>query len=652
MPSHARDPAQSARQLTQEGRAALRSGDRFLALRKFAMAHELQPADPDIRRAMADVLMELGAPQGAARYLPSPGLGIAAGQAAEQVRWAAQVDNPDPAHHFDATDAAIATLQSLIAQAQALQPPDPGLVRRLQGDLVVALRDRERWKDAVTLAEEMQGTAPLPPYVRQAQADALLALLRPQEALVAYRDVLATDPRSREARAGLFYAQIESEDFASAFDTADALAAEGAPQRRIGVSPVAQPDSDWLDAQVLRVQARRYGDMPAQAWELLHPLADAAPAAAYLRAEQGQIAAARGWPRLAHEEALIAWSLAPNAPGIRMELAQAEFRRRHWDDAERRAGEALALRPDDPNAQRMLADIEAHHDAQLLVSFEPRTADGGGRNAPGDGMRGTVRIYSPPLAQRWRLLAAAERKVDRPEGENLSRNRYGAGVEGRWPDVTFELVGWANRGLLDHSGADASVQWQPDDHWTLHGALQAFTQDTPLRAVQAGVRADAAKAGATYAWDNDRVASLSLATLDFTDGNRRWQATLDYAAAVEVGPRLNVLLRPAFYTSRNSLDDAPYFNPKRDASLSLATDVRHLLWRRYERSLRQRLVVTVGGYRQSGFGSDLVGGVEYSQTYAHAPRTGWEYGIAWARNVYDSDVEQSWTAFVRLDQRF
>ena len=141
-PSHARDPAETARQLTEEGRVALHSGDRFLALLKFAMAHELQPTDPDIPRAMADVLVELGAPQGAARFLPSSGLGIPARQAAEQVRWATQVNDPDPARHFDATDAAIARLQSLIVQAQALQPPDPGLVRRLQGDMVVALRDR------------------------------------------------------------------------------------------------------------------------------------------------------------------------------------------------------------------------------------------------------------------------------------------------------------------------------------------------------------------------------------------------------------------------------------------------------------------------------------------------------------------------------
>jgi biofilm PGA synthesis protein PgaA len=100
------------------------------------------------------------------------------------------------------------------------------------------------------------------------------------------------------------------------------------------------------------------------------------------------------------------------------------------------------------------------------------------------------------------------------------------------------------------------------------------------------------------------------------------------------------------------LRDAPYFNPERDASFSVSVDLRHLIWRRYQRSLHQRLVATIGDYWQSGFGSDAVGGIEYSQTYSHDPRTEWEYGVSWARHVYDGDVERSLTAFVRLDQRF
>ena len=51
----------------------------------------------------------------------------------------------DPQRPFDQADAAIAHLQSLLAEAGRADPVDSGLRTRLRRDLVVALRLRERW---------------------------------------------------------------------------------------------------------------------------------------------------------------------------------------------------------------------------------------------------------------------------------------------------------------------------------------------------------------------------------------------------------------------------------------------------------------------------------------------------------------------------
>ncbi|MFE0500294.1 poly-beta-1,6 N-acetyl-D-glucosamine export porin PgaA [Lysobacter soli] len=636
----------------QQGRDLFRAGDRHAALREFALALQEHPGDRDARRAVADVLMELGAPQAAARVLgPDADIGVRSRMAAEAVRWGAQV-SLDPTRRFETTDAAIATLDALLVEARAMPVRDVGLERRLQGDLVVALRDRERWADALAVAESLEATGSLPSYVRQAQADALLALRRPEDALVAYGDVLAQDATNREARIGLFYAQIESEDFDAAFATVDALAAASTPTRRQGISPRKKPDPDWLDTQILWSQSRRYGDMPDEAWRVLHPIAQQAPAAPYLRLEQGEVARARGWPRLGHDEIRIAQSLAPDDTTIGIALAEAQFDRRQWRAAEAQAESLAAIEPENTRLQRVQDEIDAYHGAQLLMSIQPRRADGGGLNAPGSGLTASARAYTPPLGERWRLLAAAEREVDEPDDDRLTRNRYGAGIEGRWPDVTFELVAWSNHGLLSHGGADASVEWQPDDHWTFGAGYEAFSSATPLRAVEAGIRADAASISATHAWSESAVASLSASTLDFTDGNRRWAGTLDFAGVVFERPGLELVLRPAVYASKNSLRDAPYFNPERDRSVSLTADLRHRLWRRYERSLGQRLIATIGDYWQSGYGHDAVGSIEYGQVYRHDPRTEWRYGVACGWQAYDGDMERSVSLYVRLDQRF
>jgi len=647
-----RDAAPSLETRMQHGRALFQAGDRYGALREFALAAQEHPDDRDARRAVADVLVELGAPQAAARALgPEVDIGLRSRMAGETVRWGSQVAG-DPSHRFDVTDEAIRTLEALLAQAQAMPTRDTGLERRLQGDLVIALRDRERWADALDVAQALQRTGPLPSYVRQAQADALLALRRPEDAIVAYRDVLAADPANRDARVGLFYAQVESEDFDAAFATVDALVAGATPTRRVGLSPRPRPNPDWLDTQILWSQSRRYGDKPGEAWRMLHPLASQAPASPYLRLERGEVARARGWPRLAHEEIRIAHSLAPDDMTIDLALAEAEFSRRLWSTSEQHARTLSAIEPDNVHLHRLQADIDAYRDAQLLVSIQPRQAEGGGSNAPGSGLTASVRAYTSPLAERWRLLAAAEREVDEPDDDRLTRNRYGAGVEGRWPDVTVELVAWSNHGLLSHGGADASVEWQPDDHWTFGAGFQAFSSATPLRAVEAGIRADAANLSATYAWSESAVLSLSAATLDFTDGNRRWEGTLDFASVVVDRPALELVLRPAVYASWNSLRDAPYFNPERDRSVSLTADLRHRLWRRYERSFGQRVIATLGDYWQSGYGSDAVGRIEYAQFYRHDPRTEWNYGIACGWQTYDGDRERTISVYVRLDQRF
>ena len=57
------------------GRLLLQAGDRYGALREFSRALSDHPDNVDARRAVADVLVELGAPQAAARTL-GPGVDI------------------------------------------------------------------------------------------------------------------------------------------------------------------------------------------------------------------------------------------------------------------------------------------------------------------------------------------------------------------------------------------------------------------------------------------------------------------------------------------------------------------------------------------------------------------------------------------------
>lgn len=637
--------------LIEGGRAAYREGDLFTALRCWGRAYKQLPGDPALRQLLADVLAELNAPHGAAKHSEAD-IGIRSRQAALMVRWGEQVAPDDPRELFRGTDTAIARLRDLLDEAAARHEGDAGLRARLQGDLLLALRDRERWDDALAVATALEeSTDDMPAYARQAQADALLATRQTARALRAYERVLEAQPDNRNARVGLFFAQLEREDFTAAFATVDAMAAQGAAWRRTEARGM-EANSDWLDAQVLAAQARRYADMPGEAWRRIDALARAAPGAAWLRAERGEAAAARDWPRRSHEELLIAESLAGPQNGVRLALAESHFRRRRWQLAESEADALTQFMPYNARLQTLQREIRSHQSPELQVEFSPRYASGGGRNADGDELNQRVRVYTAPLQERWRVFAEAARNTSKPLQKTLVRDRVGAGIEGRWADWTLEGAMFSNSGELYDEGALATVSWQPDDHWTLRAEAQRYSLETPLRALEAGVRADSASLSAHYAWHESKAVSAGLAFMEFTDGNRRESLSLDYQIRLKDTPTLDLSLIPAIYASRNSLDGVPYFNPQEDLSISLGLDVQHRLWRRYERSLTQRLELTAGNYWQQSFASGVIGVASYSQSWRMDPRFSIDYGIQTARRRYDGDYEYAWTLFASLAWRF
>lgn len=636
------------------GYASRRGGDRYAALRAYGEARRLRPDDSVAAAAVAELLLELGAPFGAAEQLgASAPLAVRARQAASTVRWGAQVVPRDPARRFEGTDAALARLDALIAEAAGAPRRDAELLRQLRGDRAVALRQRERWAEALAAIDALraEGT-PIPLYVRQAEADALLALRRPREARLAYAEVTAADPDNRDAIIGRFFAEVEDEDFGAAFATVDALAAREGPARRLPRDPEPEPNADWLDAQILAAMARNYADMNAESWQRLYPLAAAAPAIGYLRSNLGNVAAARGWPRRADEEVRIAESLAPDDLGVRAAVADSAMRRRDWPEARRRIADLAAGFPGNAAAQRLQRNLAAHDMWELRASFLSRDEKGSAASAPGSGIGTVARLYSPPIAERWRAVAAAERFTATPPERRAVRNSYGAGAELRLPDLTVEALGWSNTGSVSDWGASLGATWTPDDHWTLGANAERFAPDTPLRALLYDITANAFGGWVRYAWHESLWISAGVRGLDFSDGNRRRQGRVVAAQRIVDTPHFDLTLRPEAYASSNSLVGAPYFNPERDLAVAIALDGEHVLWRKYERAFGQRLVGTIGGYWQKGFPSGGIGGVRYEQAYRRDPFTEVRYGVEWSRRPYDGVQEQAWIFFVNLAQRF
>jgi biofilm PGA synthesis protein PgaA len=628
---------------------ALRRGGRSIeALKAYMDALRMAPENAEAREAVAGLLREVGGPSGAAA-LADGSLPLQADQAAAMVRWGGEIHPGDPARRYDGTDAALTELDRLIAAASS----DPALRRRLRLDRMVALRDRKRMAEVVREATALRGEGQtLPPYAEQALADALLTLRRPEEAAQSYATVIAADPTNLDARYGLFYAQVEVEDFDAAYRTIDQLLATQPAWRFYQDDPTRHLNPDYADAALAAGLARLYGDQLGAAQDRIARLAGAAPANSGFRIANAQVMSARGWPRDAEEEARIAQSLDPVNPEIEKTLAGIDLDHHRYKEAEARILRLQALYPEDTQVAALARQLEADTGALFEIEIRPSWSKGGGSNAAGNELEVNARLWSPPVDDHWRAFAFDDYSYAHPEEGFVERHHAGAGVELRWGDVAATAYGTYSTGELDKPGGGFTLDWWPNDRLNFGIGGEVFSINTPLRALFSDDTADEIGGHITYRWHESREISVFVSYLDFTDGNEQKNAGLDFQQRLVDIPHFDLTGHIGVFASANSNQDVAYFSPERDLTATGGLVAEHVLWRRYDDSLVQAFTLEAGAYAQEGFGTDWIGDLGYEHRWRFDPWSEFRYGVVLGRHVFDGDPEQSVALTFGWSQRF
>ena len=641
-------PAPTVRRLMAEGDARRKAGDHFAALAAYTAAIKLAPTDPAPRREAAAVMIALGGPHGAA-MIAGDSPTVAAAQAAAMVRWGIKVQGPDPARRFDGTDAALLRLDALLASTL---PEDVDLRRQLRLDRLVALAERVRMAEAAQEGDELRRDAPLPLYAEQAYGDALLYMRRRQEARAAYDHILESEPHNIQARYGQFFVAVELEDFPTAYAAVDfLLSRDEAIWQRYVNDATRYPNPERTVAEVAAADARLYGNQLGDAWDRISVLAKAAPANGQIRVSAAQIAAARGWPRLATAEAEIAESLVPRELGGQIMLVTVALANFRYAEANRRVAALVALYPQDRAVRRLAGQVRAQQGWLFEVEARPSNSTGGGVNEAGQALQIAGRLYSPPIADNWRLFALNDYNSANPIEGFAQRERVGAGLELRLPALratAFPTMSW---GTLNRAGGGATLDWFPTDQISLGVSAEAFSLETPLRALFYGITSDQYAARAAYRWHESRAINAVASYQPFTDGNQRMTAGLTYIERLIDVPHFDLTGRAELFTSSNTLANAPYFNPSADLSATVGFLAEHVAWRYYDTIFVQALRVDAGLYAQQGYANDWIGIASYEHRWRIDPRTEFRYGIQVSRKVYDGLEEKSIGLIVGLRQR-
>jgi biofilm PGA synthesis protein PgaA len=610
----------------------------------------MDPRNAEAAAESAAILAGLRGPYGAGAIV-APSASLHADQAATMVVWGEAVHPPDPAHGFDGTDAAIARLDALIAAQREAATPDSALIRRMRLDRVVAYRDRVRMADAAAEAASLRSGGELPVYAREALADALLYLHRPEEAGAEYDAVLAAAPQDENARYGRFYAAVEMEDFTRAYAVADALLADSPVWRYAADGPARYANPSYTYAALRAAQVRLWGDEVADGWGRLSPLVHGAPANQALRLGMTGAMTARGWPRAADMEAHIAASLGPDDLGAQLALAEAALSRRRLPEAEARSAALVQLYPENLSVQRLARDLDAEHRFLLEVDVAPAVTQGGGIWAAGRELDSSFTLTSPPIHGIWRAFVLGSYGYANPPEGFVSRIMAGGGVALRLPDWTARAYATGNGGTLSRAGGGASVDWTPSDQVSLGVEGQIFAAQTPLRALLYGITANEANVNASYRWDETRAVKVTASLLPFSDGNQRTTAGAGLSQLLYSQPHLDLTGRVDLYASHNTRDGAPYYNPAADFSATAGLTLQHVLWRRYDESLTQALALDAGSYTERGYGTGWMGVASYEQRWRFNPLTELYYGVSYSRRLYDGVPETAGALQFGIRQR-
>ncbi len=638
------------------------AGEWPAALAKHQEALTADPRSKEAQAGLARTAARLGAATLATGFAARhPGLlpasevaAMTDDQAAIEIRWGRIQERIESGEaRFAWLDRALGRSESAAARlAEALRGPagatpatfDASERRRL-ADRIVALELRRRPGDAVALYQDMRDAGiAVPSYAVASAADAMLAVRRPEEAAAMYREALQAQPDDFAASLGLFFALVESEHLDDAIAHADALAARTPPLRS-----AQRGNADAVTARTAAVLGRVYGDRLDDAERGASALRDAFPFSAAAREAVGSVAYARGWPRLADEEFRRALAADPGNAGLHAERVAPLLDVHAWADARAQLGEAVERRPDDSRVVRAQDLWTVHRMRELVLTA------GFGRSSDAtptgtDDWRLDARVYTQPLADRWRVFAQSSIAHAGFAGDAVRWHREALGAEYRARDL--RLTAAVTDGSSGRTGIEASGTRQFGDHWSLGLLGSSVSSNLPMQAWRVGVRANEAAATVRYAVNESRSFAAGASRLGFSDGNDRTGGWLTWFERWTSTPLWRFETTAWLGASRNSLDGAPYFNPASDATATVEAAAEWLTWRRYERSFRQRASATVGTYSQEGFGSGAVLGLSYEHIREIDRRLSLRYGIGRLLRPYDGERSGRSFATLTLDGRF
>lgn len=566
--------------------------------------------------------------------------------AAELVRLA-QFTSRGEAQRYLVADKALARYDQLLGRWK-YDPQAQADYRTARIDRLGALFARQRYAEVVQEAELLQaGGQPLPGYTDVWVATSLLAQRRPEESY----QIFSRNPKNI-IQPDMFYAAIESDNLPAAKRIVDRMIAITPYQVHDYGSTIKTPNDQWLINQLQLAEYLALSGDLAGAQKKTEQMTRTAPGNQEVRINYATVLAARGLPRAAQIQLKIAEALGPQNQHLIIQQAYNAQTLQEWHAFEELTDNAVARSAEYSVTKQLAREREIHHKSELRIN----ASKGISSDSPISGSRdftGNVVLYAPPLAEHWRPFAGFNFATGRfEEGTGYNRNVLG-GVEFTARDYWVEAeLSNHNFGRGNKVGARLSAWHDFNDHWRAGVTAERLSSTTPLRALRNGVTANGGQAFVRWYHNERREYQLSVAPGWFSDGNRRMEYSLTGKERLWTRSHFTLDLTPDISASTNSKQNVPYYNPKRDLSITPALSAEHILWRRYDTVWSQQLTGGVGAYWQKGQGTGLITQLGYGQRVQLNKVLDAGVTLTWDKRPYDGKRERNLGVAVDMNLRF
>jgi len=567
--------------------------------------------------------------------------------AAVKVRWGRLYLTKDRFEEIDQALEMIQTRYTTLIREEGRSPSSPQVLRN-RFDYIEALRARYRMNEVIQEYDKLrENDVQLPVRVLIAVGDAFLYLEQPEKAIEVYTQALEMEPNDYIVRYGLFWACIDMGDFDRAQQIIDKMVAEQ-PVWEVRETGNGQPmymkNDKRLEAESTAIMARAFADDLDSSQKRLEEMVNKAPFNRDLREKLGHVYLWRGWHRLALEEFEIVLATDPENMYARLGKAEALMELKEYRDAEPLIADLEAGYPENRGVQKLKRAWELYN--KRILTTSAGYGQDNARNENVDSIKIDTYLYSRPIRYNVRLFIHGFWENAEIEGETARNISAGAGVRYEIRGHVLSLEINKNEGSKNGLDLEGWYDWQVNDQATIGVSYDSFSDAVPLKGRLNGITGWSTGLDGVYRFHESAEVGFNVLLSEFSDGNVRKMVIVSGMQRMYNSPYFKVPVTVELYSSANTKEDRPYFNPKEDFSGLLTVDFRWLMWRRYERSFLQRLALTGGRYWQKDYDAKNIWSIRYEHDWDVSDSLSLLYGVTWSQRAFDGSLEDSlWTYF-------